>query len=308
MITYRIFLPAVCVLLFCAGCTPKSEPTGEMADPTEAPAAPTVFEIEVPSEIPGKFPDDEAIRILAWNIESDGANPDVIAEQIKGLPKYDLYGFSEVRELDFAVIRDALGDDYACAYTKTGYDDRLAYAVRKDRLQIENQVELAEFEEHVLNPGNYRSPYVTEVKDLKTGTTFLVVLNHLARGKAEVRQKQAEGLREWAKSLSQPLVAIGDYNFDYVFATDKGNEAFDVFMKDDVFRWVKPVPMVDSNWYDGDRDGMDDYPGSLLDFCFLAGDAKDWEANCRVLVRDLDFPDDKMTSDHRPVELVLMAK
>ncbi len=320
--THRIFFPLACLLVLCTACSPKSDtavtdPTviGDANDAASAELSADKYLVdqydyaaETLSEIPESFPDDDAIRILAWNIESDGANADVIAEELKALPKYDLYGFSEVRELDFAFIRDALGDEYACSYSKTGYDDRLAYAIRKDRLQIENQFELAEFEGHVLNPGNYRSPYVTEVKDLKTDKTFLVMVNHLARGKAEVRQQQAEGLRQWAKSLDKPLIAIGDYNFDYVFNTDRGNEAFDVFMKEDVFTWVKPVPMVDSNWFDGNGDGVDDYPGSLLDFCFVAGEAKIWDANCRVLVRQKDFPDDKMTSDHRPIELTLIAK
>ena len=47
------------------------------------------------------------------------------------------------------------------------------------------------------------------------------------------------------------------------------------------------------------------YPDSMLDFSFLAGAAKDWKAECRVIVRDGDFPDDDKTSDHRPVELIL---
>jgi len=43
----------------------------------------------------------------------------------------------------------------------------------------------------------------------------------------------------------------------------------------------------------------------MLDFAFVAGPAKEWTPVCRVLVRDGDFPDDKTTSDHRPIELKL---
>lgn len=264
---------------------------------------------ELISAMPIEFPDDDAIRFLAWNIESEGANADTIADQIMSLPRYDIYGFSEVRPQDFATIRDRLGDAYACRYSKSGYNDRLAYAIRKDRFQIVNQLELKEFESHKLNPGNYRSPYITEVKDNRTGRELTLVLNHLARGKAEIRQAQAAGLSAWAASLGDtPLIAIGDYNFDYVFATDKGNVAFDVFLKDDVFKWVRPSPMVDSNWFDGNGDGIDDYPGSLLDFVFVGGEAKAWESQCRVLVREDDFPDNKITSDHRPVEFTILPK
>ncbi|MDA0991027.1 MAG: hypothetical protein O3A51_09780 [Verrucomicrobia bacterium] len=43
----------------------------------------------------------------------------------------------------------------------------------------------------------------------------------------------------------------------------------------------------------------------MLDFTFVAGAAKDFKCENRVIVRDGDFPDDKSTSDHRPVELVV---
>ena len=43
----------------------------------------------------------------------------------------------------------------------------------------------------------------------------------------------------------------------------------------------------------------------MLDYAFVAQGAKDWEANCKVIGRDGDFPDDETTSDHRPIELLL---
>lgn len=91
---------------------------------------------------------------------------------------------------------------------------------------------------HCSNRGH--TPHRRLLTDRTSGASFAIMLNHLARGKAEVRQVQAEGLREWAKAFELPLIAIGDYNFDYVFATEKGNSVFDLFMADDVFEWVVP--------------------------------------------------------------------
>lgn len=54
------------------------------------------------------------------------------------------------------------------------------------------------------------------------------MLKHLARRDAIMRRGQAEGLREWAKTQSLPIIAMGDFNFDYDFHTEKGNEAFSV--------------------------------------------------------------------------------
>ena len=153
----------------------------------------------------------------------------------------------------------------------------------------------------------YRSPLVVHFKDMLTGKELLVMVNHLARGSAETRQIQAEKLVKWARDETMPIVALGDYNFDYDFKTRKGNESFRLFMKDNVFEWVEPVELIDTNWYDNPEqpDGKDDYPGSMLDFGFVAGSAKDWTTSCKVIVRDGDFPDNEKTSDHRPFEMIV---
>ena len=94
-------------------------------------------------------------------------------------------------------------------------------------------------------------------------------------------------------------------NMDYDFPTQKGNKAFDEFLTGDVWKWVKPAKLVDTNWSDPDNDGKDNYPDSCLDFAFVAGTARDWKAQSRVVVRPGDFPDDERTADHRPVELIV---
>ena len=129
-------------------------------------------------------------------------------------------------------------------------------------------------------------------------------LTHLARGDADLRLSQATGLREWAKEQSLPIIAAGDFNFDWDFPTEKGNAAFDAFVEGDVWKWVKPAELIDSNWADRDNDGQDDYPHSILDFVFVANAARTWQSFSRVVTEAGDFPDDRTTSDHRPVECV----
>ena len=79
-------------------------------------------------------------------------------------------------------------------------------------------------------------------------------------------------------------------------------------MQDNVWTWIRPEPLVDTNWSDVDGDGVDNHIDSLLDFSFVAGEAKTWRASSRVIVRENDFPDNDKTSDHRPVELFLSNK
>ena len=148
-----------------------------------------------------------------------------------------------------------------------------------------------------------RCPLYARFKRKDNELIFQVVTNHLARGNAKFRTRQAVGLREWARNQSIPTISIGDFNFDFEFATRKGNQAFTEFMRDDIWKWIEPQKLVDTNWYDRENDGQDDYPGSMLDFAFVAGPAKNMNWQCEVIVRDRDFPDDKSTSDHRPVVL-----
>ena len=75
-------------------------------------------------------------------------------------------------------------------------------------------------------------------------------------------------------------MTIGDFNFDYRFVTQMGNEAFAEFFGDGTWKWVRPDPLVDTNWADHNGDGDDDYPDSMLDFVFLAGAAQ--KLGCRV--------------------------
>ena len=160
---------------------------------------------------------------------------------------------------------------------------------------------LKRLEVHKLNRGNHRARLLVFLEDRETGTTLAIFANHLARGDKKLRQKQAAGLRELVRGLDVGTVAIGDFNMDFSFRRMQGNQSFTEMVRDNVWQWVVPEPLVDTQW--SDNNGKDRYPNSMLDFAFVSGPAKDWQPKCRVIVRHSDFPDNKSTSDHRPVEL-----
>lgn len=248
-----------------------------------------------------------AISLLAWNVESGGADPSVIAEQLKHLGGYDVYALSEVSPDDFEIHAAALGSNYQSIESKTGRSDRLQILFNTDRFELVRKQEMDHYRDYILNneTRTHRSPLMVHLRQRDTGVEFLVVANHLARGNEDLREKQAIGLREWARDQTLPTITIGDFNFDYDFPTEKGNEAFVEMMRDNVWLWVQPEEFIDTNWADSDGDGNDNYPHSMLDFAFVAGPAKTWNPTCRVIVRDGDFPDTQQTSDHRPVELIV---
>jgi len=244
-----------------------------------------------------------SLKFLAWNVESDGSDPKTIAKELGELGNYDVIALTEVLPQVAKTYCEAMGDKYNYVLSESGRNDRMMLIYNKETLGFVRRFEISD----VNYKSRYRSPLVGHFKDVLTGKELLVMVNHLARGNEETRQIQAKKLVEWGREQTIPVVALGDYNFDYVFETREGNESFRLFMKDNVWQWVEPIELVDTNWYDNpeEPDGKDDYPGSMLDFAFVSGSAKSWTTSCKVIVREGDFPDDETTSDHRPYELIV---
>jgi endonuclease/exonuclease/phosphatase family metal-dependent hydrolase len=271
------------------------------------------------------------LKLIAWNVESGsptlerptvGSDPATIAGQLEKLADHDIVALSEVRPSAGKQFVDALSkgasETFLSVMTATGQDDRLLLAWRASRLQLLDAFELHRHGDFPLNTVDeesgewtHRSPLVGRFKDRETGVEFLCVVNHLARGDESVRNRQAIGLRKWAESQPLPVIACGDFNFDWLFATERGNAAFDYFLEEGVWTWVRPEKLIDTNWMDvephaREKDRKDAYPDSMLDFVFVAGAAKEWSPKSWVVVREGDFPDDWMTSDHRPMAASVM--
>lgn len=276
----------------------------------------------------------EEFRLLAWNVESNRpgqppvSDPDVVARQLTDLlrapaTRAQIVALSEVEPKTVERYRRAVtsgldGEVDFVTSASGGYADAdsLMLAVDARRFRIEEVIELhryagikANFTVDQETSSEYgsvraRSPLIAKVHDLSSGKPFWLIVVHLARGEEELRIDQARALRRWAADRADPIVAAGDFNFDYVFATARGNAAFDAMVEGDTWKWLKPDPLVDSNWSE-DRQkgtpGVDSYPGSILDFVFVANGAKAWQGTSDVVVRAGDFPDDDRTSDHRPI-------
>lgn len=263
--------------------------------------SPTI--VQTPTATTDKSVAPTLIAVLAWNIESGGNDPNVIARQLAAFNDYDLYCLSEVRARNFALYANALPTGFVSIISTMGGGDRLQILFNSNRFELLQQDELHEHREMKLNNGNHRSPLYARLRDRESNIEFIVMVNHLARRNSDLRVDQAIGMREWARDQSTPVVNVGDFNFDFDFHSQTGNDAFPEMIKDGVWQWIKPEAFIDTNWADPDGDGMDNYPDSMLDFAFVAGAAKNWNAQSRVVVRDGDFPDNEATSDHRPIEV-----
>lgn len=289
----------------------------------------------------------DEISVLTWNLESDrpeppqhfadGNTPAVIAAELTALQHdhgpYDLLGLTEVLPDSASLYEQAAnagGRSYRAFTSTTGATDRLLILFDADRFELVGEPVNLESHDGITFPGGTsRRPFFVQLRDLRNGgLEFLFMVNHLTRGNAGARQMQAAGLREWAEDQTLPVIAAGDFNFDFDFEALTGNQSMAIFMEDDanqadIWKWIIPNALVettppgpdqrtfvaahfaDSNWADdndSETERVDRFPGSILDFVFVAQGAREWTGRSSVIVREGDFPDTADTSDHRPVE------
>jgi endonuclease/exonuclease/phosphatase family metal-dependent hydrolase len=239
----------------------------------------------------------ETLKVIGYNVESGGSSPAVVKLRFEETDGIDLWGLCEVQNDAAAAVFEtaaAVGEAGNPTFKRivgsTGGADRLAIVYNETRLE-----KVAHEELHGVNVGgNHRSPLVARFRLRSTKQEFLFMVNHLARGNATLRHNQAKLLNQWAKTQQLPVVATGDYNFDFgvVDGDVHHDKGLDNIIENDVFRWVRPPTLVktqDSNF------------NSVLDFVFVVGPAKSWLGSSEIIVKAGDFPDDADTSDHRPL-------
>jgi endonuclease/exonuclease/phosphatase family metal-dependent hydrolase len=238
----------------------------------------------------------QTLTVAGFNVESGAANSNVIAEQIGPLDGIDLWGFSEVKNSTEArALRQGAEDGESGTFESilgtTGGSDRLLIVYNSGRLDLMQNGEL-----HDLNiGGSVRAPLWARFRIKPSGSEFIFMVNHLYRGSTAGRHAQAEGLNDWVQTQTAPVIATGDYNFDWHFQTGdtKHDRGYDLMTAGGFFRWVRPPALVPTNC-SGHR--------SVLDFVFVSGDAQSWEAESEVLFPEDSYcPDTSSTSDHRPI-------
>jgi endonuclease/exonuclease/phosphatase family metal-dependent hydrolase len=282
----------------------------------------------------GRMAQAEEFRILAWNVESNRPGSEqvsdatVICNELKDMlqsrpTRAQIVALSEVAPETIPSLQQAVADglggggvDFVTSASGGFRDaDSLLLVVDAARFEIEEAIELHRYGGIATNfnvmdqaAADYgairaRSPLIARVRDRVSDESFWLIVVHLARGEAELRVDQARVLKRWAEDHpGEPIIAAGDFNFDYDFHTRRGNSGFDAMLEDGVWQWLRPDPLVDSNWADDRQNpGHDRYPDSILDFVFVAQRAKGWQGDSDVVVRPGDFPDSNRTSDHRPL-------
>jgi endonuclease/exonuclease/phosphatase family metal-dependent hydrolase len=240
----------------------------------------------------------QTLSVVSWNVESGGAAPSAIAPRIRAFGSVDVWGFSEVQDDSWAAAFETAAEDGESADFKrilgtTGGGDRLAIVYDGTRFE-----ELRHFELTEINlDGNVRAPLVAELRERSTGQKFLFMVNHLYRSRADRRLQQAAMLNQWARSQALPVIAVGDYNFDWAVGNGDTNHdpGYDNMTADAAWAWVRPDALVRSQCSEHD---------SVLDFVFVTEAARAWPATSTIVIEAGDCPDGPSTPDHRPVAAV----
>ena len=243
------------------------------------------------------------IKVLSWNLEDRENDPATVADQLRQLEGFDILGLSEVADANIGKYRGAAMDGEGARGRESRFEFVLGTtgnAVQRLAIIYDARrfAELDRFEFNDMNDGNHRSPLAVRLQLRGTDEVFVFMVNHLARGNAEMRQRQAQQLRAWAAARDEPVIAVGDYNFDYQIDTGQGNAAFDILLAmengEDVFTWVRPPELFASQ--------MSGRYHAVLDFIFVAHLPPHWTATSRILTLGFGPGDTPQTSDHRPVQ------
>lgn len=246
------------------------------------------------------------MTFLSWSVDTGHSIPAAVCQQLADMQSASIYALVDVgpREIEryARAIRKSQGKSYRHLATWSGGPTRVMISYNSEHLELLESRELFQFDGYEMNDWHHRSPLACLFEHRRSGKRFWFVAVHLARADAVLRRSQSRGLRSWARESKEPVVAMGVFNFDYDFIVEHGNQSHEYFVQGGEWTWAKPTKMVDTHWTDRNRDGLDDYPNSCLDFAFHAKLPDKWTLTSEVVVRANDFPDTNASSNHRPIQ------
>ncbi|MGR5287067.1 hypothetical protein ACP3V5_17255 [Vibrio maritimus] len=233
----------------------------------------------------------QSIDVMSYNVEGgylSDAKVTTVASYLKAAPKADIYGFSELTQSWSPQLKSQMGEQYRYLISDQANDTTDALALFFDS----SKFKAVETGELVFNEHKHERPALyARLKDKRDNSEFIVMVNHLMRGDASIRQRQSKKLQAWVSGQTLPVVALGDYNFDYDVPTGKTNQAYREFVAGGYWQWVKPTTLIKTGCHK-------DY-NSILDFVFVANGAK---GTSEILFAEPEYcNDDEKRPDHRPV-------
>jgi hypothetical protein len=193
---------------------------------------------------------------------------------------------------------DGESADFRRILSATGCGDRLGIVYNATRLQLIGSQELhrVTYNADQPTPGRcQRSPLVAEFQDTRSNRRFLFMVNHLARGDNDLRRDQGQRLNEWVRAQTLPVIATGDYNFDWSVTNGDQNHdvGYDRMTADNHWTWVRPATLI--------RSQCNPNFDSVLDFVFVNTTAQPLALASVILQEANDCGNVAANPDHRPL-------
>jgi hypothetical protein len=171
----------------------------------------------------------------------------VVDDLIAGAQGLDIWGSSKVQDAIWAtmfaqVAAQGETGEFASILGSTGGGDRLLIVYNHDRFEVVRQFELP----HINIEGRVRAPLVAHFRLKPAGPEFLFMVNHLYRGNAPAQHEQARLLNAWPREQSLPVIAVGDYNFDWDVMNGETvhDQGYDLLTADGSFAWIWPAHLI----------------------------------------------------------------
>ncbi len=235
---------------------------------------------------------EDAVSIVAFNVESDGSSDFVIGEQLAASHDIDLWVLTEVWEHKWpGRLADAAQRADGMAYERilgsTGRDNRIMLLYRPDRLRLLESAELTDV------PHGKREAAPLSARFAGPGGVEFDVVAVLLSKNRKRRTEQARALNAWATGRDRPAVAAGTFFFDMPIGDPPDSvEAFAAMTAGEHWRWLAPAQLVPTQCDRGER--MDD-------FVFVSGTAESWTAESEIMFRQSNYcRENDRTSTYRP--------
>lgn len=236
-------------------------------------------------------------QILSWNVESDkDTDPRLISKQLSEYGNIDFFALSEVDRKQSWKYFQAINTNKQFSYvvSNSGTSDKQQIIYNKKRFEL---LELRELMNMTFGNPHLRGALIGLFQERETKTKFHIMLNHLYRSNAGKRHEQSEIIYKWVKQQDLPIIAVGDYNYDWDIerGQDKHDKGFDILTKDKLLKWVKPKELVPTH--------CDKQYNTVLDFVFINEIQKSWRTESKILETSNAFCKNEKHggSDHRPI-------
>lgn len=240
----------------------------------------------------------QTVQVITWNVDSKGITNDSVTARIREYQGIEIWGLINVSDdQTLKAVEEAVAYGENAVFKRvlghTGSSNKLGVVYNSDRFSLIQSTELT-----AISSGNQIAPLLVEFLDKYSKQRFFFLVNHLEERNAALRQEQAAKLNFWVKQQTLPVIAAGDFNFDWDIESigEKRDQGFDNLTANKVWNWIRPAQLVKTDCSKNN---------SIMNFFFVNKLAARWNGQSKVLKKEGDCQlynkNSSENSAHRPV-------